>query len=212
MKRILTATAITALTATAAFAATDIETLDLNGDEFASMEEVKAWFPTLEMESFNDIDLNDDNRLDANEVQEARAQEIFGQYEMRPAEEATAKIVLDEDGDGFIMMEDYQRAYPDFAMTSFENIDLNDDNRVSYEEHYMDEAQTELARYETGMSFNFADIDTDNDDFLSADEMMTAFRGLPAEVFEEVDDNDDNRVSAEEFNMEGAQEAVAPYM
>jgi len=211
MKRILTATAITALTTTAAFAV-DIEELDLNGDNFVSVEEAKMMFPDLQLESFNDIDMNDDRRLDANEVQSSDAQTTFDQYEMSSAVTSANNIVLDADGDGFIMMEDYQRAYPSFEMSSFEEIDLNDDNRVSYEEHYELDAQTELARYQTGMSINFADIDTDNDDFASSDEMMAAFRGLPMEVFEQIDDNSDNRISAQEWQMQDTQTAVAPYM
>ena len=212
MKRLMTATAITALTATAAAAAVEIETLDLNSDGFASVEEVQAWFPDMQFESFNDIDVNDDNRLDANEVQSAEAQSVFGQYDMRPIEEATAKIVLDDDGDGFISLEDYRRAYPQFTDLSFEEIDTNDDNRVSYVEHYDLGAQTEIARYETGTIMDIADIDTNSDDFADFEEMTAAYPGLPMEGFEEIDVNDDNRISSEELYTREAQQLVGAYM
>ena len=212
MKRLMTATAITALTATAAAAAVELSALDLNGDNFASVEEVKAWFPDMQMESFNDIDVNDDNRLDFEEVQTTEAQSVFGQYEMRPIEEASAKIVLDADGDGFIMLDDYRRAYPQFTNLSFEEIDTNDDNSVSYQEHYELAAQTEIARYESGSIMDIADIDTNGDAFADADEMMAAYPGLPAEAFEDIDANDDNRVSSDELYTREAQELVAPYM
>ena len=212
MKRLMTATAIAALTASAAAAAVELETLDLNGDSFASVEEVQAWFPEMQFESFNDIDVNDDNRLDFEELQTAEAQAILGQYEMRPIEEATARIVLDDDGDGFIMLDDYRRAYPQFTDLSFDEIDTNDDNRVSYVEHYDLNAQTEIARYETGTIMDIADIDTSGDSFADFSEMTAAYPGLPMEGFEEIDVNDDNRISSEELYTREAQELIGAYM
>ena len=212
MKRLMTATAIAALTATAATAAAELETLDLNGDNFASAEEVMAWFPDMQFESFNGLDLNDDNRLDFEEIQTSNAQAIFGQFEMRPIEEATAKIVLDADGDGFIMIEDYRRAYPEFTDLSFQEIDANDDNRVSYVEHYALAAQTEIGRYETGSIRDIADIDTNADSFADFNEMTAAFPGLPMESFEEIDANDDNRISSEELYAPEAQQTLGSYM
>ena len=212
MKRLMTATAIAALTATAATAAVELETLDLNGDNFASAEEVMAWFPEMQFESFNNVDVNDDNRLDAEEIQTIEAQTLFGQFEMRPIEEVTAKIVLDADGDGFIMLDDYRRAYPDFTDLSFESIDANDDNRVSYVEHYALAAQTEIGRYETGSIRDIADIDTNADSFADFNEMTAAFPGLPMESFEDIDANDDNRISSEELYAPEAQQTLGSYM
>ena len=59
---------------------------------------------------------------------------------------------------------------------------------------------------------DIADIDTNGDAFADADEMMAAYPGLPAEAFEDIDANDDNRVSSDELYTREAQELVAPYM
>lgn len=211
MKRLMTATtAIAALTAGAAFAATDINDLDMTGNGFASMEEVMMAYPTLPATEFEQIDANDDNRLSPEEVLATEAQDIFARYDMVPMDDRGPYIVLDNDGDGFIQYSDMLRAYPGFTAVDFESIDLNDDNRLEYAEYYETEAQDTIARYTaTDTVRDIAEIDTNNDDFADADEMMAAFPGLTAESFEEIDLNDDNRISFDELYAPEAQEIVS---
>ena len=49
MNRLMTATAITALTATAALAQVAIEEVDINGDEFVTYEEMSAFYPEFKI-------------------------------------------------------------------------------------------------------------------------------------------------------------------
>ena len=210
MKRLMIATAATALTAGTALAATTIDMLDLDENGFVSVEEAKAIFPEMQVESFNDIDVNDDNRLDAQEVQAVEAQQTFDQYEMASAPERPV-IILDQDSDGFIQMADMQRAFPEFDSEDFAAIDVNDDNRVDFTEYYADEAQTIIARYYTGSVMDIAAIDANGDTFADFDEMVAAYPGFDSEDFEAIDANDDNRVSSQELYSEEAQEIVSRY-
>lgn len=213
MKRLTLATtsAIAMLAAGTAMAVTDVDALDLNNDDFASLEEVKFAYPDFDVAFWDEMDLNGDNRLDAQEVVATEAQNILARYDMIPLEQRTAKVVLDADGDGFISIEDMRRGYPTFSDLDFEAIDLNDDNRVSYEEIYMTEAQSIIGRYEVGTVLDIAAIDTDGDDFADFDEMVVAFPGLDATGFEEIDSNDDNRISAVELYAPEAQVIVSRY-
>ncbi|NNL35035.1 MAG: hypothetical protein HKP35_04385, partial [Silicimonas sp.] len=78
MKRLMTTTtAIAALTAGAAFAATDVSAVDMDGDGFATIAEVKAAFPAFEAEFFEQIDANGDNRIGPQEMLETETQDIL---------------------------------------------------------------------------------------------------------------------------------------
>lgn len=208
MKRMMLATAVTALTAGSALAATDIDQVDLTGDDFVSMEELKVVFPDFDVEFFDNIDTNDDNRISREEILATEAQDILARYDMVPVEARVEPIVLDDDGDGFISIDDMRRGYPSFTALDFEEIDTNDDNRVSYNEIYTTEAQDIVARYETAGELTHAMIDTDSDDFVSFEEMAAAFPTADAEDFEMIDLNDDNRVSYDEFYTLESQEVV----
>lgn len=209
MKRLMTATAISALTATAALASVAIEDVDLNGDRFVSMEEVKTIYPDLSVASFKDMDTNSDNRLSSEEINTAEAQTILDQF--TPMDVSENRIVLDDDGDGFISLEDMRRGYPMFSALDFEDVDANDDNRVSYEEIYAPEAQDLIARYTAMTVTDIAEIDTDGDSFANFDELVATYPGLPQTEFEEIDLNDDNRVSADELYKLEAQDIVSRY-
>lgn len=215
MTRFITATALVALTAAPAFAAVDLDQLDMTGDGFVSMEEVMAAYPDFAPESWGDIDTNDDRRLSSEEILQTEAQDIFARYEMLSMEERGRVIVLDEDGDGFIQASDFERAYADFDAEDFEMIDTNDDNRVSYEEYYAPEAQQTIERYSVNVEnvtdnvLDIAEIDTNGDSFADFDEMVAAYPGLATVDFEEIDANDDNRISSEELYAPEAQEIVS---
>lgn len=209
MKRLMTATAVTALTATAALASVALEDVDLNGDSFLSMEEAKSIYPDLSVVSFRDIDLNGDNRISAEEINTVEAQTVLDQF--TPSEVSANRIVLDDDADGFISLEDMRRGYPMFSALDFEDVDTNDDNRVSYEEIYAPEAQDLIARYALMTVVDIAEIDTNGDDFADFEELVATYPGLPTGEFEEIDLNDDNRVSSDELYKLEAQDIVSRY-
>lgn len=211
MKRLTLTTAVAALAAGAAVAATDIEAVDLTGDRFATMEELSYVFPGFDVEFFDDIDTNDDNRVSQDEILTQEAQEILARYDMIPLEQVTNKVILDDDGDGFISYEDMQRGYPEFTALDFESIDTNDDNRLSYGEVYALDAQNTIAKYEVGTIADISEIDTNGDAFADFDELVVVYPGLPMESFEQMDVNDDNRISADELYSEEAQEIVSRY-
>jgi EF hand len=211
MNRLMIATAISALTAGAALAATEIEAVDMTGDGFATLEEVKMAFPEFDATFFMDIDTNGDNRVSAQEILETDAQDILARYEMVPLEMRTDKIVLDDDGDGFISIEDMRRGYPEFTELDFDSMDLNNDNRVSIQEIFETDAQDIIARYEGGTIKTLAEIDVNGDSFADFNELVVAYPGLSAESFEQIDLNGDNRVSSQELYEGEAQQIVSRY-
>lgn len=208
MKRMMLATAVTALSAGAAIAATDIDAVDLTGDNFVTLEEMKIVFPDFDEEFFDQIDTNSDNRVGPQEILTTEAQDILARYDMIPVEMRSKSIVLDDDGDGFIALDDLHRAWPTFSATDFEAMDLNDDNRLSYKEYYETEAQDIVARYEVTPEITYASIDADKDEFVSFDEMVAVYPTVDAEDFEMIDLNDDNRVSYDEFYDVNSQNVV----
>lgn len=68
MKRIFLRTAASLALGTAAFAATDITTLDADGDGMVTMAEMQAAFPEFSDEAFAALDVSGDGMLDADEV------------------------------------------------------------------------------------------------------------------------------------------------
>lgn len=212
MKRLMTTTtALVTLTAGAAIAATDISAVDLDGNGFASIEEIRAIYPDLSVSFFRDMDTNGDNRVSSEEILTTEAQNILGRLETSPMDRPGPVVVLDADSDGFISIEDMRRGYPEFTELDFDTIDENDDNRVTYEEIYATEAQDVVARYQTGTVMDIAEIDADGDEFADFDEMVTAFPGLDRESFDNIDLNGDNRISANELYEPDAQIIVSRY-
>lgn len=210
MKRLMTATtAIAALTAGAALAATDIEAVDMDGDGFATIEEVRAAFPEFDVEFFEQVDMNGDNRVGPQEILETEVQEILARYEMVPLEERPPMIVLDANMDGFMEIEEVRRAFPDLTQVDYEDMDENDDNRLTYQEYYTTESQDIVARYRNGSVADIAEIDMDGDDFASFDEMAGAYPGLDRESFDDIDENGDNRVSSQELYDPDAQDIIS---
>ncbi len=95
------ALAATAISATAAFAATDIRTLDTNGDRFASYEEFTNVVPGLTHSDFRVIDVNDDRRVSSPELQTLGAQAIIARYAVG-AEGLPDIAAVDTNGDTFV--------------------------------------------------------------------------------------------------------------
>lgn len=199
MRKILTVTAVLMATATAATAmkATD---LDIDGDGFASITEVRQIFPGFSSNDFRDIDGNRDRRLSASELNAAGTSAVIGKYE------STMSIVhglsdIDTNGDRFASREELNAVYNGLNDQEFREIDVNRDNRVNATELYRPMAQAFLSRYEMGGRdvITIMQVDTDDDAFASFSELQSVYPKLSAADFNLVDNNGDNRVSATEY-------------
>lgn len=126
------------------------------------------------------------------------------------AQTVTGVMDLDTDNDDFLSFEELSAAYPDLTQLNFEEIDENDDNRISSQEMYATEAQDILARadYDPELRIN---ADMDGDGFASYEEMTVIFEGLTPEDFEEMDNNDDERLSQFEIYDTESQDILARY-
>ena len=193
MKTLALAIATTALTATIASAASGIANFDANGDRFASFDEVVAVNPTIDRNDFRGLDVNRDNRLSASEVQAAGAQAVLKRGTASTGGAATVK--------GFASYAELAAAYPGLSMTDFNQIDENNDNRVSSVEILDIDAQERLGRYENGdqILVSLSSVDVDGSGFASLSELQVAYPGLTSTDLNFFDTNDDNRISFTEF-------------
>ena len=193
MKTLALAIATTALTATVASAATGIATFDANADRFASFDEVVAVNPTIDRNDFRGIDVNRDNRLSAAEVLAPGAQAVLKRGTTSTGGAATV--------DGFASFAELAAAYPGLSMVDFDQIDGNNDNRVSSVEILDADAQVRLGRYETGSQIlvSLSSVDVDGDGFATLSELQVAYPGLSSNDLIFFDTNDDNRISFTEF-------------
>ena len=198
MKRIFQSTAVLALSTGAAMAAVTMADIDVTGDSFASYEEARNAIPGLDMEAFKDIDANNDNRISATELETTEAQSVLSQHRLLGPKDRPL-VVLDEDSDGFMSYDDFVRVHPDFTENAFQEVDTNNDNRVSYSEYYTEETQALIAACGPKSFVDLADIDTNGDKFADLEELRVAFPKLEPADFQEMDLNKDNRVSSSEF-------------
>lgn len=198
MKTLALALATTALTATIASAA-GIESVDQNGDRFASKAEVTSVYPTFTGSDFRSIDTNRDNRISAAEFTAPGAVAVVNKHVDAVSVQDVGDI--DANGDGFASASELAAAYPGFRATDFDDIDANDDGRVSSVELYMPEAQQVVSRYEQGSSIlvSLDSIDTDNSGFASFGELSSAYPKLSSVDFQRFDANNDNRISFDEL-------------
>ena len=198
MKKMLTTAAVAAMAATPVLANVTIQDLDVTGDSIASYAEVRNAIPRMDRIDFNAVDTNGDQRLSATEVAEPKAQTILTQHQMRSNKERPLTL-LDPDGDGFMSYDDLTRMHPSLTMASFQEIDSNKDNRLSYAEYYTNEAQTALAQCSQSTFVDLADLDTDGDRFLSIDELKGGYPNVSNADFRTIDLNNDNRISSVEL-------------
>mgnify|MGYP002622725328 FL=1 len=198
MKTLALAIATTALTATVSSAA-GIGAVDQNGDRFASKAEIAAVYPTLTASDFRDLDLNRDNRVSASEISAPGAEAILNKH---VASAGVQDIrTLDTNGDGFASRAELAAAYPGFRASDFDDIDANDDNRVSAVEIYSSTAQSVVSRYEEGSSIlvSLDSVDTDGSGFASYGELAAQYPNLSVVDFNRFDTNNDNRISFSEL-------------
>ena len=211
MKRTLTILSATFLAATSAQAVTDISEIDWNGDNFANYSEMMITYPGLSRVDFEEMDTNGDNRIDSTELYETEAQNILARHEEQDFE---IRMFVDRDGEGFADYNELAAVYTGLSEVDFLEIDLNDDNRVDTWEFYEPAAQVILGQYEAtdeGVGDRDA-IDTDNNNFISYEELTAAYPGLPRESFDDMDTNDDQRLDFTEFYALEAQNIMARHM
>lgn len=193
MKTLALAIATTALTASVAAAATGISSFDANGDRFASFDEVVAVNSTIDRNDFRGIDTNRDNRLSSAEVLAPGAQAVLKRGAASTGSAATV--------DGFASFGELAAAYPGLSKVDFDQIDENNDNRVSSVEILDGDAQARLGRYENGgqILVSLNSVDVDGNGFASLGELQVAYPGLTSADLIFFDANDDNRISFTEF-------------
>ncbi len=206
MRFALTLTAALLATATAASAmkATD---LDINGDGFATIGEVRQILPGFSSNDFRDIDANRDRRLSDSELNASGTSAIIGRYQ------STMAVVhglsdIDTNGDRFASEGELGAVYKGVTSNEFRLIDLNNDNRVSASELYAPLAQAMLNRYEmSGRDLvTIMQVDVDDDAFASLAELQAFYPGLTRSEFEIIDINGDNRLGSTEYYTPEAQE------
>ena len=201
MKTLALALGLAAVSTTAALAATDIRSLDANGDRFATFAEATGAVPGLTKADFRDIDLNRDNRLSSVELQSAEAQTVFSRYVVTGAGVAQFSAV-DTNGDNFVSFTELAGAYPGLSANDWNEVGGRDDNRVSSTEYYGEEARVVLARSSGDVTDLVAlnAVDADGSRFASFAELNAAFPGLSDIDFGDIDQNSDNRISFSELN------------
>lgn len=207
MKRFI-ATIPALLLGTTAMASTSVLDIDTDNDDFATYDELAAVYEGLTAEQFEQIDTNNDNRVSPVEFDAPEAQQIISLYEGVEL----PKFVIDMNGDGFSDYEEISAVFTDLDKNEFDQMDTNDDNRLSQFEVYDIEAQNILNRYRSLEEVaTIGKVDTDGDDFLSKSELMTAYPGLTETDFDRIDANDDNRVDFTEIYTTEAQNIVSRY-
>ena len=123
----------------------DLNAVDTDGDNFVSFTELAAAYPGLSANDLDDVDVNNDNRVAANELYAPKTREVLG----RSAANGSSVVSLskiDVDGSGFASAGELGSIYPGLSSLDFEEIDLNGDNRISFNELYDAEVREVLAR------------------------------------------------------------------
>lgn len=174
--------------------------LDVDGDGFATIAEVRQVLGGLTSSDFRKLDVNRDNRLSANELNASGTTEIIGKYR------DSMTIVhglsdVDQNGDRFLTIEELRAVYKGLLDSEFRDIDVNRDRRVSAKELYSPLAQALVTRYEMGgrMLVTAMQVDTNDDFFISFEELTQSYPSLTQVDFEMIDLNGDNRVAAIEY-------------
>ena len=197
--------AVTALSVSAA-SAMQPDDLDLNGDRFVTLGEIRQVLSGFSSNDFRDIDHNNDRRLSNNELISSEGVQVISRYQDRMMI-VHGLTEVDQDGDRFVSKEELQAVYNGVTQEDFRRIDINRDNRISAPELYAPLAQALVTRYEmgVGMLVTIMQVDTNDDYFVGFDELRQSFPGLTYNEFEIIDVNGDNRVSSVEYYKSEAQ-------
>ena len=121
-----------------------IADLDVSGDGFATIEELRVTYPGLTAQDFRRIDANRDNRVSFGELYAPLAQTKISRHEVTPSQVGISD--LDTNGDNFAQFGELAAAFPGLNAIDFDDIDTNNDNRVSFGELYELDAQVILDR------------------------------------------------------------------
>lgn len=199
MKRIALTALATAMIASGAQAMM-VGDLDIDGNGFATKAEIAQLIPNFRASDFRAIDLNDDNRISANELQSPGVRQVISRYEASSAVVHSISEV-DQNGDRFLTMDELGAVYTGLTSSEFNDIDANKDRRVSANELYAPLAQALVSRHEMApfATVTIMSVDSDDNHFASFDELQGAFPGLSEIDFENIDLNGDNRVASKEF-------------
>jgi Ca2+-binding EF-hand superfamily protein len=108
---------------------------DISGGSFATWGQLSAAYPGLKASEFRIIDANKDNRVSSNELYDASAQAILGQYETGSSVLVSLDAV-DTDGSGFASLGELQSVYTNLDANDLRQIDVNRDGRISFNELY----------------------------------------------------------------------------
>ena len=108
-------------------------------------------------------------------------------------------VLLDADGDGFMSYDDVAKVHPSLTKATFQDIDANGDNRLSYAEFYTNKTQTALAQCAESTFLDLADLDSNKDNFVSMDELKGGYPKVTNADFDTIDLNNDNRISSIEL-------------
>ena len=197
--------AVTALSVSAA-SAMQPDDLDLNGDRFVTLGEIRQVLSGFSSNDFRDIDHNNDRRLSNNELISSEGVQVISRYQDRMMI-VHGLTEVDQDGDRFVSKEELRAVYNGVTQEDFRRIDINRDNRISAPELYAPLAQALVTRYEmgVGMLVTIMQVDTNDDYFVGFDELRQSFPGLTYNEFEIIDVNGDSRVSSVEYYKSEAQ-------
>lgn len=112
-----------------------VSDVDLNGDRFLTRDELQAQYDGFNEQDFRDLDLNNDQRVDAREFYQPSSQAVVTRYEMAPDNDMTIQMV-DMDGDYFVSYDELKSAFPKVSEIDFKEIDMNGDSRLNSLEFY----------------------------------------------------------------------------
>ena len=105
-----------------------IRTVDTDGDNFITWEEMSRAYPTMTQVNFQSADQNNDGRLSYGEYYDEKTQIAIAQCVPSTFRDLAS---MDGDGDKFLTMDELKVGYPKATASDFNTIDLNSDNRIS---------------------------------------------------------------------------------
>ncbi|MDA9865478.1 hypothetical protein N9C96_02255 [bacterium] len=208
MRKTMSVMAVLLVSASAASAMT-AQDLDINGDGFATIAEVRTIFPGFAATDFRNLDENNDRRLSSVELDAAGSTSIIGRY-LPTMSVANGLSDIDTNGDRFASRAELDAQYPGLSDDEFNQIDVNNDNRVSAPELYRPIAQAFVTRYEmTGRDVvTIMQVDRNDDAFATLAELRNVYPGLTENDFNIIDNNGDNRISSREYYTSEAQDIL----